>query len=373
MSTHVCLISKQPIGNLVPLLMEKPARAIFLISEQMQQEADWLKAQVQPRGIQVNYLKIDPYGFTTVSQMVNEIINTNPEGLVLNATGGTKITALAAFQSFYFAEDSPKIIYLDTAHDRLLQLAPQEQETSIPDDLIQVGEYLGSYGKQIKASEPVRNSSNKKKGLHRLCALMTTTDNIMGQFNSIMSKHSNKTYATVSLAELGEAGEQLMDILEQCEAGQRTRDGIFNIPSSEKLSFCHGGWLEEYVAETVRDLGLKGVKPLQNVEISWNDHKNRPTTNELDVLFCHRNRLHIISCKTANLDQNTEFSTKGKEALYELDSLADQTGGLFGKTMLCSVRELNKYSLARAKLLHIQVIHGRELLDLSTKLKMWIT
>ena len=35
--THVCLISKQPMPNLIPLLHEKPERAFFLISDEMKE------------------------------------------------------------------------------------------------------------------------------------------------------------------------------------------------------------------------------------------------------------------------------------------------------------------------------------------------
>lgn len=36
---HICLISDQPIANLLPLLLEKPRQAIFLVSPKMTAQA----------------------------------------------------------------------------------------------------------------------------------------------------------------------------------------------------------------------------------------------------------------------------------------------------------------------------------------------
>ena len=52
-SIHICLISDQPIANLLPLLLEKPRQAIFLVSPQMTAHAERLKKLAQPRGITV--------------------------------------------------------------------------------------------------------------------------------------------------------------------------------------------------------------------------------------------------------------------------------------------------------------------------------
>ncbi|MFH1019535.1 MAG: hypothetical protein V1782_02820 [Pseudomonadota bacterium] len=34
---HVCLISDQPIPNLLPLMLEKPAKAVFLVTAWIEQ------------------------------------------------------------------------------------------------------------------------------------------------------------------------------------------------------------------------------------------------------------------------------------------------------------------------------------------------
>ena len=370
-STHVCLISKQPIPNLVPLFLEKPEKAIFLVSEETKKEAERLDKVVSERGVKVERLSIDPFHFSGVTEICNKLLERHSGNLVLNVTGGTKVAALAAFQSFYFAESSPRIIYLDTAKDRLLQLSPAESELDVP-GLVGVKEYLACYGLNIIKKDSQRNRSGKKSGLRKLCKLLVNNEVLQGQFNSAITEFGKKHYATIPLSKLGDQAENLAIILMECGVASRSGTAQLNIPSAEKLFFCQGGWLEEYVFETIADLGIKGIRPLSNVEISWDGSGKKPTTNELDVLFCHRNRLHVVSCKTSNLDRKTQDSTKGKEALYELDSLSDAVGGIFGKAMLCSTRVLESYTRNRAKVQNIKIVDGKQLLSLETHLRQWI-
>jgi len=64
---HVCLISDQPIPNLLPLLSEQPGQAIFLVSPQMAAQAERLKKVVQSHGIRVAMRKISAYYFDAVA------------------------------------------------------------------------------------------------------------------------------------------------------------------------------------------------------------------------------------------------------------------------------------------------------------------
>lgn len=69
-NTHVCLISEQPIPNLVPLLLEKPAKTVFLVSPQMEPQADRSQKILQPHGITVQRQGIvSAYDFREVQQV----------------------------------------------------------------------------------------------------------------------------------------------------------------------------------------------------------------------------------------------------------------------------------------------------------------
>jgi hypothetical protein len=147
-SIHICLISDQPIANLLPLLLERPQQAIFLVSPEMKAQAERLKKLVKPRGIMVTIKEIpSAYDFNAIINVCEEIKKeaeaTNAD-LILNVTGGTKIAALATFQSFYF--NNRRIIYLDTTHNQLLQLAPETTSVPVQENLVKVHDYLVAYG-----------------------------------------------------------------------------------------------------------------------------------------------------------------------------------------------------------------------------------
>ncbi|MDP2105479.1 MAG: DUF1887 family CARF protein, partial [Desulfobulbaceae bacterium] len=161
-NTHVCLISDQPIPNLLPLLSEQPGQAIFLVSPQMADQAERLKKVVQPHGVRVAMREISAYDFDAVAKTCEQLLADIPgPGLTLNVTGGTKIAALAAFQVFFFS--NRRIIYCDTGHNRIMQLSPDRGETAITDNLVRVRDYLTVYGvPPVDGGNPAKGAAGRR-------------------------------------------------------------------------------------------------------------------------------------------------------------------------------------------------------------------
>ncbi len=370
---HVCLISEQPIPNLIPLLMEKPAKTIFLVSAQMSAQAERLKKVLQPRGIPVEIAEIpSAYDFMAVERVCKQIVADHKagNGLTLNVTGGTKITALAAFQVFYF--NNHRIIYLDTANYQLLQLAPENHAIPLQDNLVKVRDYLLAYGMNPEKF-PESHAAEGRGGINELARLLVGDETMLGRLNAAIDRHGKKpAYANLTLNELGEKADDLVAGLEECGVAEKTQSGILNISSKEKIFFCHGGWLEEYVFRTVRSLSIKSVDLAMNVKVQWDGKGRKLTENEFDVLFTHRNRLHIISCKASNPERITESGARATEALNELDTLSDRAGGLFGQAMLVSARRLSEYDRERGRKMKVEIVDGRDVLDLAKRIREWL-
>ena len=371
--THVCLISGQPIPNLIPLLMEKPERAIFLVSNEMQQEAKRLRQVVQSWGIAIEEHRIPPFDLNAVSALCAELIAAHgKEGLTLNVTGGTKVSALSAFEAFY--SSGCRIIYVNTTTDELLTLSPSEKKTALP-DLIGVRDYLAVYGLTMDkgSGKPPVGAAQRIRQSKRLAELLVDEDSLLQTLNNKSQPHLNRKANGASYLHL-EPGDFTVDYRPLfkllTEAGVTTHginQGV-NINHWEDIFYVGGGWLEEYVFHTVKELGVRDVRI--NVKVAWDGIGRQSTTNEFDVLFTLRNRLHVISCKAANLER--EETGKGKAAIYELDALGDKVGGLFGKTMLVSARRLTEHDQARAGRMGIAVVCGRNLPQLKEALRQWI-
>lgn len=372
--THVCLISGQPLANLVPLLLEKPQKALFIVSPEMHTQAERLGRVVRPRGITLDFRKVaSAYDFTAILKVCEEIITTCPdkEGLTLNVTGGTKIAALAAFQSFYF--NNRRIVYLDTFNNTLLQLAPENDAIAMRDNLIKVRDCLVAYGMNPLSGNTPAHPLVRRPGLDDLAKLLVAAGDLLGRLNNAIARcGKNPSFANLALNDLGAGAENLAFLLEGCGAASRTSSAGLNIPSREKIFFCQGGWLEEYVYWAVKDLGLQGLDLAMNVKVEWDGKGKQPTENEFDVLFTHANRLHLISCKAGNPERQTASGSRATEALNELDALADRTGGLFGRAMLVSARRLSEFDRERARKMKIHLVEAEAVNRLRDELRRWI-
>jgi len=373
-STHVCLISEQPIPNLVPLLLEKPTKAVFLVSPQMEPQAERLQKILQPHGIAVIRQGIaSAYDFRAVQQACEEVVKREESktSLTLNVTGGTKIAALAAFQAFYF--NNQRIIYLDTAGNKLLQLAPEHKETALVGNIIKFRDYLAAYGMTpLSWNDTAQNG--QRPGLHELAGLLIGDEQLLSGLNAAIDRNSsNPSYLNLSLNDLGAKAEELAACLIECGAATQAQTGVINISSKDKIFFCNGGWLEEYVYWMVKSLSIKGLDLAMNVKVQWDGQGKRQTENEFDILFTLKNRLHLLSCKAANPSRKTSTGgTKAVEALNELDTLSDRAGGLFGRPMLVSARRLADFDRERAKKMKIGLIDGSDVLVLKEHIRHWL-
>lgn len=373
---HVCLISGQPIPNLLPLLHERPGKALFIVTPEMQDQAVRLEKVVRRYGITVTVLRIDSaYDYRAIVDTCEKLLaEPGKEELVLNVTGGTKITALAAFQAFFFSRNSSRIIYCDTEHDRLLQLAPENSESPLVQDLITVNDYLACYGlPKSNGGNPPAGAEKRRSRVSSLATLLVHNESLLSKLNSALtSSGPKKQFANIHLNVRGKEGEELAGLLEHCGVAERTQSHNIHIPTEESLFFCRGGWLEEFVYWSVKNLAVKGLDLAMNVKVQWDGTGRKPTKNEFDVLFTHRNRLHCISCKASNPERKTASGTRATEALNELDSLADRAGGLFGKTMLVSSRRLSEFDRSRAEKMKICLVDGQEVLRLPQHLGSWL-
>lgn len=360
------------MANLLPLLIEKPEQAIFLVSPEMTTQAGRLEKLLHPRGIKITTREIPAYDFDTVSAICEEIVHETPAtatGLTLNVTGGTKVAALAAFQAFYF--QNRRIIYLNTSDNLLLQLSPESSSMKIEKNHIKTKDYLVAYG--MNPTSDVHSPAKRRPGLHELSETLISDGDLLSKLNSAIERQRKKDSAiNLNLNELGNNAEALANILHTTGAAEQTSSNNLHISTPENIFFCQGGWLEEFVYWSIKDLSIKHLDVAMNVKVEWDGKGKRPTENEFDVLFTHNNRLHIISCKTSNPDRETPTGDKATETLNELDTLADRAGGLFGRAMLVSARKFRDADRERAKKMKIELMDGLEVLRLKDRIQSWL-
>ncbi len=372
MKTHICLVSAQLIPNVLPVLTERPGMVVLLTSPEMRRQAELLQNFLLPRGFRCEIVPTEAYDFAGMLAACDGVITRyGEEGgeLVLNVTGGTKIAALAAYQQFYFS--SRRIIYMDTDHDRILELGDHPKSIPLTENLLDIKGYLACYGKNIRPETAARRGEREarrdRETTRQLCELFVRNPDLLRSINAQISQEwdKKKSYPLFVDTGGGEEGAYLLKLLVMAGIAEPSSSERLCIKTEENHFYLNGGWLEEYVYNTVTDIKNAGLDCdcHLNVNIEWDSPlaPDKRTANELDVLFTFRNRLHLISCKTSVLDKE---SGKGMGALYELDTLQDNAGGIFAQSMLVSAHPLRDADIRRANGLNIRVIKGGEILRL---------
>ena len=69
--THLCLVSDQPVPNLLPVLQPetRPDKVVLAVSERMREKAEWLAGEIKKRQIAVEHLPlVDAYQLTKLQE-----------------------------------------------------------------------------------------------------------------------------------------------------------------------------------------------------------------------------------------------------------------------------------------------------------------
>lgn len=373
MKMHVCLVSGQPVPNVLPVLLERPEKVALLVTPEMQEQAERLKNIFRARAIQISVYEIPAYDFAGALAACDAVVQqSQADELTLNVTGGTKITALAAYQQFYFG--GKRVIYMDTEHEQLLELGDQPTAMPVRQNLLDVKLCLACYGKRFNEAgtrSKIDTARRRKAATEKLCRLFLNNPDMLRACNRQLNEYDKKEPPFfLYVNNLPGPGTELFDLLVQEGIAVPSGADTLCLQSEAARIYLNGGWLEEYVFNLIKGLSINGLDCLLNVNFEWQIQraasKKKKTENELDVVFSCNNRLHIISCKTSSLDI---LKNAGKDALHELDSMKANVGGLFARPLLVSVHPLKDADFRRAQNLKIPVVSGNNILHLQERLQ----
>jgi len=298
--------------------------------------------------------------------------------IALNVTGGTKLMAIVAQNTF--AMGGKPIFYVDSDNNQILFISRDEKGQSIPNKMlncqIDLKTYLSAYGMVYKSTkqplaseqlitnlEPFIKQYDKYKDDIPLLNSYAAESQKSG-FKVDFKHHKVKSFVTL-LEELHH--KNLLDF-------DRHRIDFRDTVHKDLLN---GVWLEEITYKAIENIKSIQDKALSlevgNSSYDQSKHqyalKNQGNQNEFDIAFMAKNRLHIIECKTQLM--NKEGGIKSEEILYKLEALKNY-GGLMTKKCLVSYFEVPESVKNRAKELHIEIIQGKDLQRLREKISNWI-
>jgi hypothetical protein len=316
-------------------------------------------------------MPVAAYDPSAVSAVCSAIIaDHSHDHLLLNATGGTKIMALAAFETF--ARNNCEAFYVDSAGHRILSLSGAPSAYPFA-DVIDVADYLLAYGQEIIAEQKIgTDAAAYRTVVSRIISDAERFADAIAFLNKHTVDHRNNTRwpLTIPMEKIPKyaALRDLLNLLQNTRIC-KVKDRALEFASPEAVRFVSGDWLSFHVYETV--LGLPPCDARLEVTVKWDRQERTPPVNNYDVLFTVRNRLYLIECK-AKYFKDQQHAPFEVETIYKLDSLRDAAGGIFGTGMLVSYRKLPDYMISRLRAIKLEKCDGPEIKNLAMRLKLMI-
>lgn len=381
---HVCLISAQAAPNLLPILDSefKPKKAIFLVSKTMKQRAEYLAKTFEKLNVKVKLKNIsDEFNFGLMEEEIFKLVEEyENESIALNVTGGTKLMSIAAENAFS-ALGKP-IFYIDTDSNHILFISKNEEQKWLPNLEMKaknkIDIYLSAYGSTVLSTQ---NPIEREKYLPAIEPFIKNYDNytqvipLLNLHATLSQSNGYKSEYTKDNKKIGKLDELLLGLDYQ---GLLNYDGqTIDFKNREIKTFLNGGWLEDYTYFQLKEIaniediacGADVANPKFKLGKNEYSSENKGNKNEFDIVFMAKNKLHIIECKTQLMDKNGDI--KADDILYKLETLKDY-GGLMTKKCLVSYFEVPEQVKNRANFLNIEIIQGKDLQRLKSKIQEWI-
>ena len=335
MNNIFCLVSRQTMANLLPVLMFKPKKIVLFETPEETSSAENLYQLFLSKNISVERVKnLNAYDFEGIKKIISDKAK-NENDACLNITGGTKLMALAAYEAFI--SQKKEIIYCDTEHKNIIFLSPTIKKINLDANLT-IEDYLNSYGYTIVAR---KNDSDAEKffSLFEFINQTNSLKSFIKFFIDVRTKlHNQLPKFSVN------SSDKLFRFIKEID--KYIIEFNSNRIIIQNPDFKSGDWLEYYV---YYQLFMKyNIKPYLGVKI-----KNKfGVENEIDLLFLKDYILYLISCKSGKKDNQFD--------LYQLETLRTITGGTFGRGIFVTANQVSKLFINRAKELNIRFLNIKD-------------
>ncbi len=325
MHIHVCLVSEQPIPNILSILHHKPDGVFLISTEEMEKrrmvenivETLSLKNFDTSRVFEPVIVKED--SITDCKMKIEERLRDFEDATFsVNITGGTKVMAISAFE--VLKDYAATVGYIPRGKNDYIIVFPKKKiNTSEKIDIrLSVTEYLTAYGLKVenvqKLSEK-RNTALARKELtsfimKNYSELIPLLEKISQQLRE--HRHNKKGY-NYEITPNNPFERRMLELAQFEEKGS----AFIKHLSREEIEYLTGGWLEEYCFNELMPLeGLLIDDMVIGITISKGTIRN-----EFDVMFTSENALFTIECKSLSSQHDPEV-----DILYKISALQKNFG-----------------------------------------------
>jgi len=307
MKIHVCLVSEQPLANLLAAMdrLHGCQRAVLAVSPQMAEQAAHQARVLRGYKREVELLHLpSAYDFGTMAAAIEHWLDRAPSEaqIELNATGGTKLMALAAqdvfrrrgLAVFYVREASGDVVYFDDCK-------PGYRLGSVLEMRAFVAAHGGHEVSRREGNGLVRPdladfSTELGRQAQRYSTALLDLKRVLSAMDRLRSRQPCKQPS-------GRLRE-LLGMLEGRKLLRMDSGGHVHLADEGVFGYLSGGWLEDYTL-----LSARAVGGLNDIVASLKVASGAPTKgpsdasasrNEMDVAWLADNRLFAVECKTMN-------------------------------------------------------------------------
>lgn len=400
MSKHIqlCIITGQPLANLIPIIQLQPAVVALVVSADMKNngKANAFKKLLLSIGYSneclIEFVNVPDAKYYDIEfkalEIMEELKDKFPgDEIYYNLTGGNKLMALAFFSQINEPSSNATIFYVDTSHNIIEFLKPNNRESIVFEQCLDVKNYLKSYGKTYRSAQcdsvDFEGSVNARKNLTLWIAknineLKDAIGCLNGAAKKALDREGKRLVENLQILPFypKRAYKDLLkrsmenDIFSWSE--EEENKIYFNDVAGAK--YIGGGWLEEYAWLVAVELGLHDVK--MGVQITDDINPKSNVRNELDLVIVHNNKMLLVEAKTMVFGND---HAKDSNVINQLDSLGKNAGGIFCGRLLLSAKPLDHVTQNnravnvedRAKSQDIDTLAEERILELEQYIKKW--
>ncbi len=383
------LVSAQTIPNIVHAFDDsiKPKKMVLIYTPEMYPKAQHIEKTIRDK-VQVCLEGIDEESASSYNTALEEIYklyekykakcgqDKDYQTIGLNATGGTKLLSFGAIYVFQEFESEDAIFYIDIGTGDLQMLHRYGQNKKYKqnrkiDANISIKSFLSAYGKECVSScnKIDQNYKNIREHLIKSPDLVKGINKICYEF-----KDQNGKFCPQKRPDTKKLSKKALKYLQDNQF-ITSHNGTYTFSDDEKeFDFISGGWLEEYVFEKLnasrKEIGITDI--LLNVKIKNPDSK-KEQDNEIDIMFIKNNQLHMIECKTANMQRDM----KSDDTIYKALAIQHDLKALQCRSAIASQQSLDKKgsnlkpSATRAHQMRIKLFIDNDIKDIVSHVKSW--
>ena len=354
MKTLVCLLSGQPIPNIVSVHHLRPDCLVLVETEQAKKGnlLENLLQSLKERDLDFtdsskheSVFVENQNSFPDICETLRKIAKKHQDDDVyVNLTGGTKPMSMAALESFRTTKKTT-FIYIAENEDQVVKefLTYSVIPPAIGKHQFTVKEFALAYGFEfqksiVKIQEAEKIATSRWETARVIAKHVNVSEGISfgdhDNYGVITLLRKAKPFHDLQPGQVSIHSEDIRHALTEFDPNIRFEGHVMLGRVESSLGeFLTGGWLEEFIwgllTKKAEQLGFHDIR--LGVVLSL---RNKSMNNDLDVAFMDGTHFTTIECKSGLQNHTTP-----QEILYKLSQVSSQQGALHAQSLLVATSE----------------------------------